>query len=183
MEDVLRHYFRQQERFSQPKIEERTEDKLKERKAKQEHYYNRGTRELTELQPGDTVRMKPLPTDRQKLWKKGVVVKQVAPRSYEVDLQGSVYRRNRRHLVKIKESPSQPEPELSQPIREFQSAVKEQNRLGSPVKEASFFVTLTHSEDTSLTCNTYQIWPKYSSTAEIAGLCLGLKNIQGLLNL
>ena len=121
----------------QPKIEERTEDKLKERKAKQEHYYNRGTRELTELQPGDTVRMKPLPTDRQKLWKKGVVVKQVAPRPYEVDLQGSVYRRNRRHLVKTKESPPQPEPELSQSIREFQSAVKEQNRLGSPVKEAS----------------------------------------------
>ena len=78
----------------QPKIVERNEDKLKERKAKQEHYYNRRTRELTELQPGDTVRMKPLPTDRQKLWKKGVVVKQVAPRSYEVDLQGSVCRRN-----------------------------------------------------------------------------------------
>ena len=38
----------------QPKIVERTEDKLKKRKAKQEQYYNKGTRELTELPPGDT---------------------------------------------------------------------------------------------------------------------------------
>ena len=52
--------------------------------------------------------MKPLLTDNQKLWRKGLVVKQVAPRSYEVDLQGTPFRRNRRHLVKTKE----PAPQL-----------------------------------------------------------------------
>ena len=70
----------------QPKIMEGTEDKLKERKTKQALFYNKGTKELPELQPGDTVRMKPLPSDKEKLWRKGSVVKQVAPRSYEVDL-------------------------------------------------------------------------------------------------
>ena len=67
----------------QPKVVEGTEEKLKERKANQERYYNRGSRELPELLPGDTVRMKPLPTDRAKhvQWKKAMVVKHVAPRS------------------------------------------------------------------------------------------------------
>ena len=50
----------------QPKIVEGTENKLKERKANQECYYNKGTRELPELLPGNTVRMKPLPTDCEK---------------------------------------------------------------------------------------------------------------------
>ena len=122
----------------QPKIVEGTEDKLKERKAKQEHNYNKGTRELPDLRPGDTVRMKPLPTDKQKLWKKGMVVKQVAPRSYEVDLQGRFYRRNRRHLVKTKEPPPKPGPEISTPFKEIQSTVPEESRLSSPpAKEAS----------------------------------------------
>ena len=81
------------------------EEKLRERKATEECYYNKGTKQLPELHPVDTVCMKPLPTDREKRWKKAMVVEQVAPRSYEVDMKGSVYRRNRRHLVKTKESP------------------------------------------------------------------------------
>ena len=92
----------------QPKILEGTEDKLKERKMKQALFYNKGTKELPELQSGDTVRMKPLPSDKEKLWRRGSVVKQVEPRSYEVDLQGTMLRRNRRHLVKTKE----PSPQL-----------------------------------------------------------------------
>ena len=92
----------------QPNIMEGTEDKLKERKTKQALFYNKGKKELPELQPGDTVRMKPLPSDKEKLWRKGSVVKQVAPRSYEVDLQGTMLRRNRIHLVKTKE----PSPQL-----------------------------------------------------------------------
>ena len=92
----------------QPKVMEGTEDKLKERKTKQALFCNKGTKELPEHQPGDTVRMKPLQSDKEKLWKKGSVVKKVAPRSYEVDLQGTMFRRNRRHLVKTKE----PSPQL-----------------------------------------------------------------------
>ena len=69
---------------------EGTEDKLKERKTKQALIYKKGTKEQPELQPGDTVRIKLLPTDNETLRRKGSVVKQAAPRSYEVDLQGTV---------------------------------------------------------------------------------------------
>ena len=85
-----------------------TEDELKERKTTQALFYNKGAKELSELQSGDTVRIKPLPSDKEKEWRKGTVAKQVAPRSYEVDLQGTIFRRNRRHLVKTKE----PSPQL-----------------------------------------------------------------------
>ena len=83
------------------------EDKLKERKTKQALFYNKETKELPEVKTGDTVRMKPLLSDKEKLWRNGSVVKQVAPRSYEVDLQGTMFRRNRRYLVKTKEPPPQ----------------------------------------------------------------------------
>ena len=87
--------------------------------------------------------MKPLPTDRNKLWKKATIVKQVAPRSYQVDSPGSVYRRNRRHLVKTKESQQlMPEPEMPSPAKEIQSTVSEEACLSSPpVKEARAFLS------------------------------------------
>ena len=92
------------ETLLQPEITEGTKGKLKERKTKQALFYNKGTKELPELRPGDKVRMKPLPKGNdEKLWRKGSDVKQVAPRCYEVDLQGTVFRRNRSHLVKAEE--------------------------------------------------------------------------------
>lgn len=122
----------------QPKIVEGTEEKLKERKLNQEHYYNRGTRELVDLQSGDTVRIRPFPTDREKLWKKATVIKQVAPRSYEVDLQGKVYRRNRRHLVKTSESsPPKFEPDISLPTEEMQPSTSEEaSNSSEPLEQA-----------------------------------------------
>ena len=54
-----------------------TGGKLKERKMKQALFYNKGTNELPELQPKDTVRMKPLPIDNDKLWRKESVVREV----------------------------------------------------------------------------------------------------------
>ena len=50
----------------QPKAPERVTEELHERKVKQEFYYNRGAKNFPELHKGDTVIMKPLPTDTQK---------------------------------------------------------------------------------------------------------------------
>ena len=71
--------------------------KLKERKAKQTYYYNRGAKELSKLEPGDVVHIKP---DRDsKRWAKATVAKEVDIRSYQVRTEdGRTYRRNRRHL-------------------------------------------------------------------------------------
>ena len=74
-----------------------------------------------------------------------MVVKQVAPRSYEVDLQGSVYRRNRRHLVKTKELPPlEVETQISPPPKEIQPTVLEKGYVSShPVKQASASPTIS----------------------------------------
>ena len=134
---------------------EGTEEKLKERKSNQEHYYNRGTRELVGLQSGDTVRIRPLPTDREKLWKKATVIKQVAPRSYEVDLQGKVYRRSRRHLVKTSESSPKFEPDISLPIEELQPSTSEEaSNSSEPLEQAegSLPVAPENSQATPVAC-------------------------------
>ena len=50
--------------------------------------------------------MKPDPNDQKKLWKKSICLQEVAPRSYEVDIEGKRYRRNRTNLIAIRESPT-----------------------------------------------------------------------------
>ena len=49
--------------------------------------------------------MKPDPKDRKKLWKKATCLQEVAPRSYEVDIEGTRDRRNRKDLIATQESP------------------------------------------------------------------------------
>ena len=76
---------------------------LKRAKSKQQYYYNKGAKKLSELKGGDNVRM--MPNKGEKLWKKGKVEKVVSPRSYIVATSdGQRYRRNRRHLRSTAES-------------------------------------------------------------------------------
>ena len=71
-----------------------------------EYYYNRrhGARTLDPLEPGDMVRMK-IPGDKQ--WSQPAVVTGSTdyPRSYVVDTEGGVYRRNRQQLEKVPVEP------------------------------------------------------------------------------
>lgn len=57
--------------------------------------YDRSAQVLPELEVGETVRMKPPPGDNTHIWKAGTCLGKVAPRSYLVDVNGSVYRHNR----------------------------------------------------------------------------------------
>ena len=76
--------------------------KLKLQKANQAKYYNRGTRELDDLLPGDIVRIQP--SCKRKQWKKVKVDSKVSSRSYNVKTEdGGLYRRNRRHLRRTNE--------------------------------------------------------------------------------
>ena len=94
----------------QPEVPKDTLEKLKLRKAKQALYFNVGAKELTELNVGDSVRVKPLHTTKRNTpWAKARVQGKVDVRSYQIRTEdGRVYRRNRRHLYK-KDS-IQPEP-------------------------------------------------------------------------
>ena len=57
-------------------------------------YYNEGTRDLSPLEEGDVVRMRPFGLG-QEVWQKATVTKQHDERSYEVESESGTYRRNR----------------------------------------------------------------------------------------
>ena len=63
-------------------------------------HYNRDAHPLIPLKHGEVVRMK-LPG--QHIWTPAIVSGEVAPRSYEVRVGGTVYRRNRRDLLRTNE--------------------------------------------------------------------------------
>nr|XP_039256251.1 uncharacterized protein LOC120332970 [Styela clava] len=75
--------------FLCPKIVTNIEPHLKKSENIQSKYYNRGTRELMKLYPGQLVRMK---SDRGERWRKERIERQVDIRSNE---DGGLYRRNR----------------------------------------------------------------------------------------
>ena len=54
--------------------------------------YDRSARDLPELIVGDRIRMKPLPGDRTGRWPLGQSIQKVAPRSFVVDVNGTLYR-------------------------------------------------------------------------------------------
>uniref|UniRef100_A0AAV2KM67 Uncharacterized protein n=1 Tax=Knipowitschia caucasica TaxID=637954 RepID=A0AAV2KM67_KNICA len=70
-------------------------EKLQYRRQLAKSFYDRSARVLPELEVGETVRMKPPPGDTSRIWRAGTCLGKVAPRSYLVDMDGSVYRRNR----------------------------------------------------------------------------------------
>ena len=76
-----------------PEVSER----LKKRKDLQKQYYNKSTKDLCELKPGQIVRIKPF--GNQKIWKKAKVDQKIGIRSYQVITQeGTILRRNLRHI-------------------------------------------------------------------------------------
>ncbi|KAL9970142.1 hypothetical protein ACROYT_G022469 [Oculina patagonica] len=100
-----------------PQVVEGVAEKIKVRRQKAKHYFDRGSKELPELKIGQPVRVKPSPSQRENKWRLGTCVQQVAPRSYIVDVSGREYRWNRKFLRTTLE-PVQEEPdtvELSTP--------------------------------------------------------------------
>ena len=72
-----------------------TAQKLTAQKKSQAIHYNRGTKSLAPPRIGETIRMR-LPDERN--WSMGRCVRILCNRSYEVEVNGSQYRRNRRQL-------------------------------------------------------------------------------------
>ena len=99
------------ETLLKPQLNTNVAKQQEHKQQKQAHYYNKGAKELSQLKPGDVVRVQP--DKYKKNWQKAVVRKIVAPRSYEIRTEAGVtLRRNRRHLRYSKEGfqPSEPEP-------------------------------------------------------------------------
>ena len=76
-------------------LDSETEAKLAQCKQKQELQYNKKSQLLPPIQPGEAIRMK-LPGNRK--WSLGSCVETLPNRSYEVEVTGRRYHRNRRQL-------------------------------------------------------------------------------------
>ena len=73
--------------------------KLRAQKEKQKKFYNRGKRSLAPLKPGEAVRVR----SPRGTWKRGICLREVAPRSYDVQVDGEVRRRNRKDIWRANE--------------------------------------------------------------------------------
>ena len=78
-----------------PHMVQNSLESILQRQAKQQKYYDRGSKALQQLHEGDRVKIQPV-TSGQRFWTDGRVVKQVRPRSYQVQADGNVYVRNGR---------------------------------------------------------------------------------------
>ena len=75
-------------------------NKLRYRKERQRRYYNRGKRALSPVKLGETVRVR----SNAGTWKKAECLREVAPRSYDVQIDGAVLRRNRKDIWRAGEA-------------------------------------------------------------------------------
>ena len=72
------------------------------RNSRSKWYHDRGAKDLKELNEGDTVRIKPSILGKKK-WDFGKIVEKLENRSYVVESNESLLRRNRVHLKKTNE--------------------------------------------------------------------------------
>ena len=108
MSRLLRSKIPSASKLLSPKVV-KPENQLRRNKESQVRYYNRGSKTLPSLQPGDVVRIR-----RGKYWKPAIVERSDChPRSYIVAHEGREFRRNRRDLLKSSEpAPAPVLPEL-----------------------------------------------------------------------
>ena len=127
-------------------------DDLVVRQRKQKRYFDRGTKPLSKLQPGDSVRV-----HLGKTWEPAVVSeKHSTPRSYWVTTEnGQVYRRNRKYLQQTSEPvpqilpPEDPDETISPPVSDphsvnqqmappdYQTPTQPQNNQSSPIRSSN----------------------------------------------
>ena len=118
-----------------PKIPKEVEDQLTLKKAKQAMYYDRGTKELEELLPRELVRIQPQTSKlrKRKEWTLARGEGKVDIRSYQVRTEdGHVYRRNRRHLRRTRETTGDTRSEMVLPPRTKPSPLDPPDKLPVP---------------------------------------------------
>ena len=81
-----------------PEIPETVLEEKAKKTTKSQMYYNRTAKDLSVLQPGDTVAIKPEGLTKEQQWRNGSIVQRNPFRSYDVEVDGKLLRRNRVHL-------------------------------------------------------------------------------------
>ena len=79
-----------------PKVIANVQSDLMRNRQKAKQYYDRSSSALLDLNEGDVVRVQPI--TRGGTWELAKCIRKVAPRSYLLECNGSVFRRNRKFL-------------------------------------------------------------------------------------
>ena len=95
---------------------------LKRNQERQSMYYNKKSKDLPSLFEGDVVRMRPYKIG-DKSWQKGVVLKRLDERSYDVETDTNTYRRNRVDLKRTSESPPASESVTNERVQEKEAEI------------------------------------------------------------
>ena len=88
------------------------------RKERQRRYFNRGKRVLSPVGTGETIRVR----SPSGTWRPAECLREVAPRSYEVLVDGAVRRRNRKDIWRTAEPQNAQACEKVEPFAEVQRA-------------------------------------------------------------
>ncbi len=119
-----------------PKVVEGVSEKLRWKRRMTKFHYDARAKDLPELNVGEHIRMKPLPGDRTGRWRRGQCLGKVNPWSYVVNVDGTLYRRNRVDLRRA---------ERSDQFNHQEAGIKE-SRQGAV---ASYSETVIREDDTS----------------------------------
>ena len=84
----------------------------------------------------------PSPMDTSRKWRRGVCIKKVAPRTYLVDVKGSIYRRNRKFPETVQANRQQLNPEAVQANPGTHTPSQQLN----PPLTASWPLTMIHTQ-------------------------------------
>ena len=96
------------------------------KKQKSQAYYHQTTKDLTELKLGDSVRVRPEGLLKEQEYKKGRVLQNCGYRSYDVNVDGKLVRRNRVHPKKdIQGKSKRPNDPRNLKYRDWQATVVE----------------------------------------------------------
>ena len=104
----------------EPVVVSNTVEHLVNRKRKNKLNYDQHSKPLPELAIGQPVRVKTQPPSSKK-WSTGIVTDVMGSRSYEVDVEGRTYRRNRHH---IKDSPPNVQPPRDETATPLETSVQ-----------------------------------------------------------
>ena len=88
-------------------------EKLISKRQNAKKYYDHGTKELSQLSVGQSVRIR-LGSGSKEPWAEGICLRQVAPQSYEIKTKLGVFRRNRQMIrAEPQPRPLSPEPSVT----------------------------------------------------------------------
>ena len=103
-------------------------------------YYNRTAKDLSVLKPGGTVTIKPEGLTKGQKWRKGLTVQNHPFRSYDVEVNGKLLRRNGVHLKpagkppNLEKTQSDPNPKADVKVHATETKKSSSNAVPSSTK-------------------------------------------------